>query len=136
MGVYSDTVYPLVLAASAGLLIFGIVTVFAPRVHSLLRLAAIAFRIVIAVQALAVVFAVIGSKSDVFMTLAYLVAALAMLPLLGISRLGQPEAAQTDSDRPVLTPVQSAKVDGGAAALVAVASAVVTWRIHEVLVAV
>lgn len=135
MSVFVDAVYPFVLVACAVLVVTGVAAIVLPRIQPGLRVVDKIFMAVVAVQAVAVVWAVISSDADTFRALAYTIAALAMLPLLGISRLATPEAAQKDPERPVLTPAQAAKVDGGAAILVGIASAVVSWRLYEIVAA-
>ncbi len=63
------------------------------------------------------------------------IATMIWVPLLGIGRLGEPDAAAADPDpnRPVLQPDQIARVDGGAAVIVAIAAAVLAWRLYEIL---
>src|SRR5690606_26683428 len=135
MSVFVDAVYPFVLVACAVLVVTGVAAIVLPRIQPGLRVVDKIFMAVVAVQAVAVVWAVISSDADTFMALAYTIAAPAMLPPLGISRLATPEAAQKDPERPVLTPAQAAKVDGGAAILVGIASAVVSWRLYEIVAA-
>lgn len=133
MTVFLDTVYPVVLAASLLLVLFGIVTLVWMRAHAVLGLAVRGYLLVIGVEVLAVAFAVVAGGPPIVITLAYLIAAIALLPLLGIGRLGTPEAAKNDPGRPVLQPDQIARVDAGAAILVAGAQAVVAWRLAEIM---
>jgi hypothetical protein len=135
MNVFVDTIYPVVLAACAALGLFGVVTLFVHRAHAALKYAVKGFVIVIAVEVLAVIYAIVSGDAPAVITIAYLVAALALLGLLGIARLGTPEAAAKEPGRPVLAPDQIAKVDAGAAILVAGAQAVVAWRFHEIMMA-
>jgi hypothetical protein len=135
MHVFIDTIYPLVLAASLALAAFGLVTLFFHRAHAALRFAVMGFVVVIAVEVLAVVLAIVSGDAPALITIAYLVAAIALLGLLGIARLGTPEAAAKDPGRPVLAPDQIAKVDAAAAILVAGAQAVVAWRFYEIMMA-
>lgn len=133
MTVFVDTIYPVVLAACLALALFGIVTLIFHRAHSAMRYAVMGFVIVIALEVLAVAYAIVSGDAAPFITIAYVVAALALLGLLGIARLGTPEAAAKDPGRPVLSPEQRAKVDAGAAILVAGAQAVVAWRFYEII---
>lgn len=135
MAIFADTIYPVVLAACAALALFGLLSLVWIRTHGALKLAVKGFVIVIAVEVLAVVFAVVNGDAPAFITIAYLLAAVALLPLLGIGRLATPEAAKKDPGRPVLQPDQIARVDGGAAVLVAIAQAVVAWRFYEIIMA-
>lgn len=135
MAIFADTIYPVVLAACAALALFGLLSLVWIRTHGALKLAVKGFVIVIAVEVLAVVFAVVNGDAAAFITIAYLLAAVALLPLLGIGRLATPEAAKKDPGRPVLQPDQIARVDGGAAVLVAIAQAVVAWRFYEIIMA-
>ena len=133
MNVFVDTIYPLVLVACLALLILGVITLIAPRAHKALKLAVTGFWVAIAVEVMAIVFVIVSGESPVFITAAYLLAAIALLPLLGIGRLGTPEAAKKDPGRPVLQPDQIARVDAGVAILVAIAQAVVAWRFLEII---
>jgi hypothetical protein len=133
MTVFLDTVYPVVLAASAVLVLFGVVTLVWMRAHSTLGYAVKGYVLIIGVEVLAVLFAVVAGGPPIVITVAYLIAAIALLPLLGIGRLGTPEAAKNDPGRPVLQPDQIARVDAGAAILVAGAQAVVAWRLAEIM---
>jgi hypothetical protein len=135
MNVFIDTIYPVVLAACLALAVFGLVTLFFHRAHAAMRYAVTSFVIIIAVEGLAVIYAIVSGDAPAFITIAYLVAALALLGLLGIARLGTPEAAAKDPGRPVLAPDQIAKVDAAAAILVAGAQAVVAWRFYEIMMA-
>ncbi len=133
MTVFLDTVYPVVLAASAVLVLIGVITLITLRAHSVLRLAVLGYVLVLGVEFLAVIYALIAGGPHIVMTLAYLIAAVLVVPLLRISRMGTPEAAKDDPGRPVLQPDQIAKVDAGAAILVAGAQAVVAWRFAEIM---
>ena len=133
MNVFEDTIYPLVLVACLALFVFGLVTLIAPRTHKALKFAVTGFWVAIAVEVMAVIFVIVSGESPVFITAAYLFAAIALLPLLGIGRLGTPEAAKKDPGRPVLQPDQIARVDASVAMIVAVAEAVVAWRFLEIM---
>lgn len=133
MAIFGDTIYPVVLAACAALAFFGLLSLVWVRTHGALKLAVKGFVIVIAVELLAVIFAVVSGDAAPFITVAYLVAAVALLPLLGIGRLATPDAAKKDPGRPVLQPDQIARVDGGTAILVAIAQAVIAWRFYEII---
>ena len=133
MDVYVDTIYPLVQVACLALMIIGVVTLFAPRTHKVLKFAVTGFWVAIAIEVLGVIFLIVSGEAPVFITAAYLLAAIALLPLLGIGRLGTPEAAKDDPERPVLQPNQIARVDAGVAVLVAIAQAVVAWRFLEIV---
>jgi hypothetical protein len=135
MTVFVDTIYPVVLAACLALALFGTVCLFVQRAHGALRYAVMGFVIIIGVEVLAVVYAIVSGDAAPFITIAYVVAAVALLGLLGIARLGTPEAAAKDPGRPVLQPDQIARVDGAAAILVAGAQAVVAWRFYEIMMA-
>jgi len=131
MQLYLDAGYPLILAVSGVLAVMGMVTMVWVRTHGLLRQAGRTYVGAIVAQAIVVVIAVFQG-APAFMTLSYAVASLAVLVALGISRLGTPEAAADDPTRPVLQPDQQARVDAGAALLVALAQAVIAWRFMEI----
>ena len=136
MGAYTSFVYPAVLAVSAALVVLGIATLIFVGAHKVLEWAVTAAYVVVALQALWVVGLLLtGTSASLVLTLGYLVATIALLPLLGIGRLGHPDAALEDPDpsRPVLAPDQIARVDGGAAIAVGIALAVASWRITVVL---
>ncbi len=136
MGVYSGVIYPVVLAACAILALTGVVTMIQVRVHRVLEWVVTAFWIVTAVQAISVIAVLIGDNdAGLVLTIGYLIATVLVVPLLGIGRLGAPDAAALDPDpnRPVLQPDQIARVDGGAAVVVAIAAAVLAWRIFVIL---
>jgi hypothetical protein len=129
---YVSFVYPAVLGISALLVLTGIVTLVFIRAHRVLEWVVTAAYIVVAIQALWVIGMLItGTSASLPLALGYLIATLALLPLLGIGRLGTPEAAAMDPDpnRPVLQPDQIARVDAGAAIAVGIALAVASWRI-------
>ena len=71
------------------------------------------------------------------MLIGYLVAAVAVLGLLGISRLGAPSATaeSRDPNQPVLSQRQMVQADGAAAMIVGVALAVVAWRLNTIVLA-
>ena len=136
MGAYTSFAYPAVLAVSAALVVLGIATLIFVGAHKVLEWAVTAAYVVVALQALWVVGLLLtGTSASLVLTLGYLVATIALLPLLGIGRLGHPDAALEDPDpsRPVLAPDQIARVDGGAAIAVGIALAVASWRITVVL---
>lgn len=132
MGAYTSVVYPAVLADCVALALAGVVTLIWVRAHRVLQWVVTATYLVVAVQVIVVATLLVsGADADVLITVGYLLATIALLPLLGIGRLGTPEAAEEDPDpsRPVLQPDQVARVDGGAAIAVAIALAVASWRI-------
>ncbi|WP_062303813.1 hypothetical protein [Demequina subtropica] len=136
MGIYTGVVYPLVLVVCAVLAIVGLATLAWPRLHRALKLITPAAFVAAGVQAVTVVALLLtGIDADMILALGYLIASVALLALLGIGRLGTPEAAAGDPDpnRPVLSPLQIARVDAAAAAIVAIALAVVSWRVYVIL---
>lgn len=136
MGAYSSAVYPAVLIVSAALVVLGIATVVFVGAHRILQWAVTAAYVVVVVQILAVAALLLtGTSADLAVTIGYLLATAALLPLLGIGRLGHPDAAAEDPDpnRPVLAPDQIARVDGAAAIAVGIALAVASWRITVLL---
>ena len=139
MSLYSSAVYPAVLAAMALLLVAGALAWASPRLARALPWAAWAARIASGVQVLVIVVLVTSgaSRPDAVMLVGYLLAAVAVLAFLGISRLAAPPAPgqPRDPDRPVLSPRQAIQVDAVAAILVAVALAVVAWRLHAIVLA-
>lgn len=138
MGFYTGVLYPAVLVACGILALTGIATMIQVKLHRGLEAVVTAFWIVTAIQAVTVLIVLLGDTSaSLIMVISYLIATIIVLPLLGIGRLGEPDAAKTDPDpgRPVLEPDQIARVDGGAAVIVAIAAGVLAWRIFELLVA-
>ncbi|MFN3865182.1 MAG: hypothetical protein ACK4MD_00550 [Demequina sp.] len=136
MEVYGGVIYPVVLAGCAVLALAGIVTMVQVRAHRMLERVVTGFWIVTAVQVISVIVVLFsGNDAGLVLTIGYLIAALVLLPLLGIGRLGAPDAAALDPDpnRPVLQPDQIARVDGGAAVIVAIAAAVLAWRVFIIL---
>ncbi|WP_062516510.1 hypothetical protein [Demequina gelatinilytica] len=136
MDVYTGVVYPLVLIACAVLAVAGLAALAWPRLHRALTLITPAAFVAAGVQAITVVTLLLsGVDADMILALGYLIASVALLALLGIGRLGTPEAAAGDPDpsRPVLSPLQIARVDAAAASIVAIALAVVSWRIYVIL---
>lgn len=137
MPAFTTVVYPVLLIASLALAVLGGLTIAAPRLHRVLKAVHVAYRVLIFLECAVIAWAIIAGDTPVLMTAMYIGAILATLLLLGIGRLGTPEAAQKNPEagRPILSPAQVAKVDGGAAVLVAVAQAVLTWRVHEIMLA-
>lgn len=136
MGFYTGVVYPAVLVACGILALTGIATMVNVKVHRVLEAVVTAFWIVTAIQAVTVLIVLLGdTDAGLVMVISYLIATIIVLPLLGIGRLGEPDAAKADPDpsRPVLAPDQIARVDGGAAVIVAIAAGVLAWRIFELL---
>ena len=136
MDAYSSVVYPAVLVVCGALLVLGIVTLVFVGAHRVLQWVVTAAYVVVAVQALWVVGLLLnGNPAGLVVTLGYLLATCALLPLLGIGRLGEPDAAAEDPDpmRPILAPDQIARVDGAAAIAVGIALAVASWRLTVVL---
>lgn len=132
MGVYTAVIVPLVLVVCAALALAGIVTLIWPNAHRAVLLAIPATYAATAIHLIAVVVLLLtGVDAGLVLTLGYLMASLALLALLGIGRLGTPEAAAADPDptRPVLAPDQIARVDAASAVIVAIALAVVVWRV-------
>ncbi len=130
---FLDVIYPGVLIASGVLFIAGLSSLVVIRLHKPLTWVVSGFWAVTAIEVLVIIGALMTGTIPVVMTVGYILAALALLPLLGISRLGDPEAAADDPNRPVLQPDQMARVDGVAAMIVAVAAAVVAWRVAEII---
>ena len=130
---FLDVIYPGVLIASGVLFIAGLSSLVVIRLHKPLTWVVSGFWAVTAIEVLVIIGALMTGTIPVVMTVGYILAALALLPLLGISRLGDPAAAADDPNRPVLQPDQMARVDGVAAMIVAVAAAVVAWRVAEII---
>jgi len=131
--VFTDAVYPGMLIACGVLFIAGLLSTLIISQHRLLTWIVSAFWVVTFVEAVVIVGAVVGGDIPVVITVGYLLAAIALLFLLGIARLGAPDANLPDPNRPILQPDQIARVDGVAAMLVAVAAAVVAWRVAEII---
>lgn len=132
MDAYLTVVYPAVLAVCAALTLAGLVTLVWVPAHRALQWVVTATYVVVVLQAGFVLYGLVTVDGiSIPTTLGYFIATLALLPLLGIGRLGEPHAAATDPDpnRPVLQPDQVARVDAGAAIIVAIALAVASWRI-------
>ncbi len=132
MALYGGLVLPAYLAVCALLILGGIATMIWVPVHRVLKWVVTAMWIVTAVHLLAVLAILIGGHSaPIVLTLGYLLASVILVPLLGIGRLGEPDAAAADPDpnRPVLAPDQIARVDGGAAVIIGIAGAVLAWRV-------
>ena len=132
MGLYGGLVLPAYLAVCALLVLVGIATMIWVPLHRVLKWVVTAMWIVTAVHLLAVLAILIGGHSaPIVLTLGYLLASVILVPLLGIGRLGEPDAAAADPDpnRPVLAPDQIARVDAGAAVIIGIAGAVLAWRV-------
>jgi hypothetical protein len=133
---YLSIAYPAVLVVCGALVATGIVTLVFVRAHRVLQWVVTAAYVAAVIQALWIAALLLsGTSADLVVTLGYLLATLALLPLLGIGRLGHPDAAHEDPDpsRPVLAPDQIARVDGAAAIAVGIALAVASWRLTVVL---
>jgi hypothetical protein len=138
MGVYSGLVYPAVLVVLGALAASALVTLVWVRAHSVLKWAVSATYIVAVAQLIAATVLLFGgAEVSLVTTVGYLMTSLILLPLMGIGRLGEPEAAALDPDpnRPVLAPDQVARVDAVAALIVGIALAVVAWRLETLLAA-
>ena len=137
MTLYTSLIYPAVLVACALLVLVGAATLIAVGTHRFLQWVVTATYVVAALQGIAVIVGlVMGVMSSLPVALGYAIATLALLPLLGIGRLGTPDAAAAsgDANHPVLAPDQIARVDGGAAIIVGIALAIASWRITELIV--
>jgi hypothetical protein len=149
MRAFSDVVYPAVLLAMVAVLAAGAVAYLTATRSSTTQRPVRFARLLIAATWVArgatgfeivAVGALLGAgvtHPPMVMLVGYLVAAVAILGLLGISRLGAPPAADQahDPDQPVLSPRQMVQADGAAAMLVGVALAVVAWRLNTILLA-
>ena len=136
MAVYTGIIYPLVLVVSGVLALAGVLTLAWPPAHRALTWVVSATWGAVALHLVAVAILLIsGNPAGLVLTLGYLLASVALLPLLGIGRLGTPEAAAADPDpdRPVLSPTQIARVDAASAVIVAIALAVLAWRVLNIL---
>jgi len=136
LSAYLHVIYPAVLIVSALLVAHGILTLIAVGTHRSLQWVVTATWVAVVVQGGAVVVLLVnGTSADLILAIGYLLATAALLPLLGIGRLGTPEAAAEDPDpnRPILAPDQIARVDAGAAIAVGIALAVASWRLTIVL---
>lgn len=136
MALYSGVVYPATLGWCLVLLVVGLATLVRVRLHPILEWVVTGMWIVTGIQAIAVVVLLLsGNDAGLVLTIGYLLATVAVLPLLGIGRLGAPDAAalEAEPDRPVLQPDQIARVDAGAAVIIAIAAGVLAWRIAVIL---
>jgi len=132
---YLDAVYPAVLVASAILLLAGGLTMAAIRAHRFLTWVVSGFYVVTAIEVITLIVVLAQGGVPVVITVGYMLAAIALLPLLGIARLGAPDSDDKDPNRPILQPDQIARVDGAAAMIIAIAAAVVAWRLATILAA-
>lgn len=132
MTAFLNAVYPAVLVATAVLFVAGSVTLAWNRAHRVLQWVVTGFYVVTLVEVLTVLSALFGGGVPIAITVGYTLAAVALLPLLGISRVGLPDADDPDPNRPVLQPDQIARVDAVAAMIIAVAAAVVAWRLAAI----
>ena len=130
---FLNWVYPAVLIAAAVLALTGVVTALWIKAHAALKAVVTGMYLVTVVEVVIAALALFDSKAPVVLTIGYLLAAAALLPLLGIGRLGEPDAPGSgktpDPERPILQADQIARVDAVAAIIVAIAAAVVAWRI-------
>jgi hypothetical protein len=137
MGFYTSVVYPAMLGVFGATALLGLVTLVWTRAHGVLKWSVTAVWILTAVQLVVVAVLLVGDvDAPLLTTIGYLLVSVALLPLFGIGRLGEPEAAATDPDpnRPVLAPDQVARVDAVAALILAVSLVVVSWRLEQILV--
>lgn len=134
MAAFEGFVYPLVLGFSVVLALAGLVTLVWVRSHRALKWVVTAAYVVTLIEVLAIANVLLGGGVPIVITLGYMLAAIALVPLLGIGRLGEPDAAAVDPDpnRPVLAPDQIARVDSVVAIIVAIAMAVVAWRLDTI----
>ncbi len=132
MTAYLNAVYPAVLVATGVLFAGGAVTLAWIRAHRVLQWIVTGFYVVTLVEVLTLLSAVFGGGVPIVETVGYTLAAIALLPLLGISRMGLPDPEDPDPSRPVLAPDQIARVDAVAALIIAVAAAVVAWRLATI----
>ncbi len=130
---YLGAVYPGVLVATAVLFLAGAASLAFVRTHKALTWVVTGFYLVTVIEVVVIIGSLFSGAIPVVITVGYALAAVALLPLLGIARLGAPEAADGDPERPVLQPDQIARVDGAAAMIIGVAAAVVAWRLAEIL---
>jgi len=127
---YTGVVYPAVLVVCAVLALAALITLTFTRAHRALTWVVTVTYLVVAAQALVVIAGLIGGADvGIVITVGYLIATLALLPLLGIGRLGHPDADDPDPNRPILAPDQIARVDAGAALIVAIALVAAAWRL-------
>ncbi len=107
------------------------------RAHRVLTWIVSAFYVVTAVEVITLIVVLVGGGVPIVITVGYMLAAIALLPLLGIARMGSPDsdtqAGDRDPNRPILQPDQIARVDGAAAMIIAIAAAVVAWRVATIL---
>lgn len=130
MSAYTGVVYPAVLLVCALLALVALVTLVFIQAHRVLTWMVTVTYVAVAVQAVVVVAGLIGGANvGIVITVGYLIATLALLPLLGIGRLGHPDADDPDPNRPILEPDQIARVDAGAALIVALALVAAAWRL-------
>ena len=142
MRTFSDVVYPAVFGAMVAVLAAGAVAYVAAsrgsvRFARLLVVAAWVARASTGIEIVAI-GALLGAGAThppMVMLVGYLVAAIAVLGLLGISRLAAPPAPgeTPDPERPVLSPRQAVQADGAAAMIVGAALAVVAWRLNTIV---
>jgi hypothetical protein len=149
MTAFTNVVYPAVLLAMVVVLVAGAVAyVAATRAATIdnpgrfARLLTIATWVARSATGLEIVAigALLGAgvtHPPMVMLIGYLVAAVAVLGLLGISRLGAPSGTgeSRDPNQPVLSPRQMVQADGVAAMVVGVALAVVAWRLNTIVLA-
>lgn len=140
MDAYSGVVYPAAVAIFLLLMLVGGLRLLTAPARVLLRVMVVAAWVASAVQALAIValLATAEGQPSLPMTIGYLIASIALLPLLGVGHLGEPRkpGSQADPERPVLSPSQVAQVNAMAAVLVGAALVVVAWRLHAIVLTV
>lgn len=122
------------LVLLAALFVASALTLATPRFHGGLKGVVTALWVASAIVLGWAIYALVtGSHAGGTVTvIGYAVTLVALVPLFGIGRLGEPGAV-ADPNAPVLAPDQIAKVDAGAAMIVGTAWAVVVWRLTVLL---
>ncbi|WP_062072160.1 hypothetical protein [Demequina sediminicola] len=136
MDFYTGLIYPAFLVVCALLVLTGAATMVWIGLHPWLKRVVTAMWIATGIHAVTVIGVMLsGSDASVVLSLGYLLASVILLPLLGIGRLGEPDAVLGDPDpnRPVLAPDQIARVDGGIAVIIGIGAAVLAWRVFVLM---
>ena len=122
------------LVVLAALFVASAMALISPRFHGVLKWTVTALWVASAVVLVWSLYSLAtGAHTGGIVTvIGYTVTLVALVPLFGIGRLGEPGAVN-DPNAPVLAPDQIAKVDAGAAIIVGIAWAVVVWRLTVLL---